>query len=166
MKNIFYIILLFGISTSLMAQITKDALGLRLGGDGDIIEVELNYQLKISDVNRIEFGLGTFNEGMVSTGLYIVGMYQWAWTIKGGLNWYIGPGAGVSIFVENKIIPIIHPNLGVGAQMGIEYNFSQKSYPVIVSLDTRPMWNVFGEYSGMNVNVGAGVRFIIPQILQ
>ena len=167
MKKTIYLILLFGFSTSLMAQIDQDALGIRMGTDGDRdkFTVELNYQLKITDNNRIEFGIGSFKNGLETTGTYIVGMYQWVWPIKGDLNWYIGPGAGVSMYVENKLLPIFHFNLGVGAQMGIEYTLRIKSYPVILSLDTRPMWDVFGEFSEMDINVALGARFRIPQLL-
>ena len=50
---------------------------------------------------------------------------------------------------------IILQTLGLGGQLGIEYDFSSKGVPLQVSLDTRPMFNLLSPQESRGYNVSA-----------
>ena len=74
-------------------DISKNALGLRLGGNYDIAS-EVSYQRRMSDLNRLELGLGWNNNNNVDA-FKLTGIYQWVWNIDGDFNWYAGVGGGL-----------------------------------------------------------------------
>ncbi|MGM0505356.1 MAG: hypothetical protein ACQESQ_12090, partial [Bacteroidota bacterium] len=121
---------------------------------------EISYQHGISDVNRLEldlsFGTRSHQHRMFMAGIYnrmfLAVIYHWNWNIVGGLNWYIGPGA--SYYNSEDYI-----NVGIGGQTGLEYDFNQLDLPILISIDARPMWGVFGNESSLGLVASLGVRY-------
>lgn len=125
--------------TSLNAQdISKNALGLRLG-DSDGFGAEVSYQARLSPNNRLELDLG-WRDSNNYDGFKITGLYQWVWNIEGGFNWYAGLGGGLGSysFNDNRDTngdDFTDTFVFVAGDIGIEYNFD---FPLLVSLDFRP----------------------------
>ncbi len=136
------------------AQVDKNAIGLRLGG-GSFSGGEISYQLGLGQANRLELDLG-FGGNKNYSSLGLSGIYQWVWPIGGqGFNWYVGPGAGLSINTgkggyENFF------GLAIGGQIGVGYNFN---IPLGLTLDTRPMWDFLADADGFGWGLALGVRY-------
>ena len=117
MKKITLIMLLIMFSANFSyGRIHPNALGLRLGGDGDVNGVEISYQLGMGKANRLELDLG-FGSNKHHERMYVAGIYHWHWNIKGGLNWYAGPGASLGFYSNDKADDYI--NIGLGGQIGL-----------------------------------------------
>lgn len=146
-------------SSYVMAQdISDNALGIRLG-DNDGFGGEISYQMKLSDVNRLEVDLGYRNR-KESNAFKLSGIYQWVWQIDGGLNWYAGFGAGLGSWSFNDGYDT-HKDEGVflnaDGNVGVEYNFMS---PFVVSLDFRPEFGIIGDYAkGTGLDLALSVRY-------
>jgi opacity protein-like surface antigen len=161
MKNKFLVACLFlGLITASYSQdITKNALGLRLG-DNDGFGGEVSYQRRLSDKNRLELDLGWRNSNNVDA-LKIAGLYQWVWNIDSGFNWYAGVGGGLGSWSYNKNN---NKNSGtfifVAGDLGIEYNFD---IPIQLSLDMRPELSFNSKDENRSVDFGPdialGIRY-------
>lgn len=137
MKKVFLaLIAVVAIGTS--TTFAQKAIGLRFGG-GNLLGAEISYQ-QDRGANRLEGDLG-FSFGEHSTHISAVGIYQWKWNITGGLNWYAGPGVAVGLYLSN-IAGYSGLSVGIGGQIGLEYNFSTHGVPLLLSIDTRPIWNL------------------------
>lgn len=101
----------------------------------------------------------------------IVVFYDWLMNITTDLYWYIGGGAGVSwgygdfydiphYNKQGNLVKFNRMGLPIGLQVGMEYDFS---IPLNLSLDWRPMFNVFalrqGDLVSNLLNVAVGVRY-------
>ena len=101
----------------------------------------------------------------------VVAFYDWLMRITNSMNWYAGVGVGVSwgygVFFNDphynragNLTTYRRLGLPAGVQVGIEYNFG---IPLNLSLDWRPMINLFGLRQGDLVpnllNVALGVRY-------
>lgn len=139
-----------------MAQVSNHALGLRIFGDTRFNGVELSYQKGLKRVNRFELDL-SFGFRQEYNRIFLVGVYQWDWNIDGGLNWYVGPGASISLSKYRASDRFV--NVGIGGQLGLEYNFSRKLAPLLVSLDVRPMYDLIGEHAGFGWAGALGFRY-------
>ncbi len=136
------------------AQVDKNAIGLRLGG-GNNYGGELSYQLGMSDKNRLEFDLGFGGNKNYNT-VGLSGIYQWVWPIGGqGFNWYVGPGAGLSIN-SGKDNHDDFFGVSVGGQIGVGYNFN---IPLGLTLDTRPMWDFLSDNDAFGWGIALGIRY-------
>ncbi len=116
--------LMLGFAVAAVAQ--PRAIGLR-GGYG----VELSYQHNLgSHFLEADLGLNTFNA------LNVAATYNFSIAQFGdGFNFYAGPGAAVGLgFGQNA-----HFNVGLAAQVGLEYIFN---FPLQLSLDLRPQLGV------------------------
>ena len=148
-------VVLAGLATTAQAQVHPHALGLRFAG-GSINGAELSYQHGLSNKNRLEFDGGMFTSDKVDR-ISLVGMYHWVWNLSGGLNWYAGPGAGLSLDkYENGGSGL---GLAVGGQIGLEYDLNKQKLPLLISLDTRPMYDLIGDYKGFGWGLALGVRY-------
>ena len=49
--------------------------------------------------------------------------------------------------------------LGVGGQIGIEFDFNELGAPILMSIDTRPMWDMYGSNSGLRYGGNLGIRY-------
>jgi hypothetical protein len=141
------------------AQVNPHAIGLRLGGDGTSSGAEISYQHRVGQSNRFEFDLG-FNGHDHYNNIFLSGTYQWDWNLVGGLNWYVGPGAAIGFYNwDDKNENSSGLYLGVGGQIGLEFDFNHIGAPILLSIDTRPMFDVAGYDTGFGWGVALGVRY-------
>ena len=146
MKKVFITLLaLVALTTAANAQY-NNTLGVRVGA-GSAFGAELSYQGFVGNVNRVELDLGA-NFGSYKA-VSLAAVYQWHWFLTGGFGFFVGPG--VQGIVSNSSFI-----LGVGGQMGIDYQFSA---PIQLSLDFRPMYNLFGNLHGFNYGAALGIRY-------
>lgn len=159
MRNTFLITLaLIGITSCIQAQeVASNALGLRFGGS-DGIGTEINYQLGLSDSNRIEFGLG-WNDGNKYAAYKITGLYEWVFYLDGNFNWYAGVGGGLGQVVFSNNFPGNPDNetfFFAAGDIGIEYDFD---IPLLISLDFRPELS-FGDFiDDLDFNIALALRY-------
>jgi len=162
MKNfVLTLVLTLSFIGVLNAQVKGSAIGGRFG-----LDVEASYQHPLSEVNRLELGLGYNVLGYYNTinpsGPTISGVCQWVYdlsSITDGLNWYWGIGASTAI-VTNYSKPYF--SIGALGQAGVEYNFD---FPLRLSIDCRPgMYVIPGltypiNISGFSPCIAARYRF-------
>jgi len=140
------------------AQINEHALGLRLGA-GNSFGTQISYQHGLSNYNRVECNLG-INSNNNGNGFNLSGIYQWVWNIEGGFNWYAGPAATIGSWsYKSGYDGSRHSGayLGIGGQIGAEYNFSE--IPILVSIDTQPMIGFTDVYHPFNFGLALGLRY-------
>jgi hypothetical protein len=161
MKKIVMIFALaIGFATASFGQVNSNAIGARLGGGSFGSGLELSYQKGLSERNRLEFDLG-LNNGKHWNAFGFAMIYHWNWNIVESLNWYVGPGAALSMFSSRNSNSTFF-NIGVGGQIGLEYDFQSLGAPLLVSLDARPMWGLTGDvlYRGFGWGSALGIRYI------
>lgn len=144
-------------TVSIQAQdISKNAIGLRFGG-GNGIGIEISYQLKLKEINRVEMDLGYRTDDDFKA-VKLTGIYQWVWNIDKGFNWYAGVGGGLGSW-EDKNSNDSSDNefyMNVDGDIGIEYDFD---FPLLISFDIRPEVGLFGYYDSFNVDLALAVRY-------
>jgi len=155
-------------SLATTAQVNPNAIGVRLNGDGYGNGAEFSYQRGFGDKNRLELDLGgRFHRNWSHVGIFAG--YHWVWNITQGLNWYIGPGAAVGSYQSRyeKHEPYYDRGitLAIGGLIGIEYDFSVHGAPILLSLDARPLWEVFSyydynRYDHFGYNAALSVRYV------
>lgn len=152
MKKLLLFVALVSVGAIAGAQVSSNALGARIYGGDTFNGAELSYQKGLNDRNRLELD-ASFGFKSDNTRLALVGIYHWDWHISGGFNWYLGPGASLAYdsYNDNNYL-----NIGLGGQIGIEYKF--KDLPLLVSLDTRPMWDFLGDVNGLGWGAALGIR--------
>jgi hypothetical protein len=125
-KLIVIVALMLGVAVAASAQ--PRALGLRAGWGG-----ELSYQHSLGGENFLEADLGWW-----ANGISVAAAYDISIAPLGPFNFYAGPAAQVFTYTYNDVDrDYMRMNLGVGAQIGIEYIFDQ--IPFQISVDWRPM---------------------------
>lgn len=97
--------------------------------------------------------------------------YDWLMNIVSDFNWYVGIGAGVTWGIgdffdmphydrKGNLVTYRRLGLPIGAQIGMEYNFQ---FPLTLSVDWRPMVNVFGlsqgDYYSHLLSFALGIRY-------
>ncbi|MEO2127684.1 MAG: hypothetical protein ABGW91_05935 [Christiangramia sp.] len=154
---------IFGAATfnSVTAQeISDNALGLRVGG-GNGYGAEVSYQRAVGmDNNRLEFDLGWRNDSHYDA-IKLVGLYQWIWNIEGGFNWYLGAGAGLGNYDDNRNNDNDYRDGAFGliaGDVGIEYNFD---FPLLLSLDFRPEigFSDYVDHNDFSPDIALGIRY-------
>lgn len=151
-------------SVSMNAQeISKNALGLRLG-DNDGFGAEISYQGRLSTTHRLELDLG-WRDGKNYDGFKLAALHQWVWNIDGGFNWYAGLGGGVGSYSFNDNSDINNGNdyndtfVFAAGDIGIEYNFD---IPLLISLDFRPelgFGNKLYDNNDLGLDIALGLRY-------
>ncbi|MGB0887283.1 MAG: hypothetical protein ACPGSL_04095 [Vicingaceae bacterium] len=144
MKKIYLtIIIIVAIALQANAQVENHTIGVRLGGSNYGPGFEASYQHGLGDVNRAEIDLGwSGNNGFAY--MKLTGMYHWVWEINESLNWYAGPGLQFVQAFKSGLGS--SPAVGAGGQVGLEYNFKKLDLPLVVGLDTRPMFHLGNNY--------------------
>ncbi|TRO66444.1 hypothetical protein [Christiangramia sabulilitoris] len=141
-------------------QISENALGLRVG-DGGGFGAEVSYQRALGgDNNRLELDLGWRNNDNFDA-IKLVGLYQWVWNIEGGFNWYVGAGAGLGNYDDNRRNDIDYDDglfAVIAGDVGIEYNFD---FPLLLSLDFRPeiYFSNYRESKDFGPDIALGIRY-------
>jgi len=123
-KFLIALVVMAGMFSMVNAQELSKAIGLRFA-----YGAEVSYQHPLSDANRVELDLGWAG---ATTSLH--GIYHWVKPISAvnGLNWYVGPGAGLGFYSFAGYSGL---SIGVVGQAGLEYSFD---FPLQVSVDYRP----------------------------
>jgi hypothetical protein len=153
MKRLLLFIAVISIGVLASAQISSKALGARLYGGDNFSGAELSFQKGLNDRNRLELD-ASFGFRSDNSRVALFGIYHWVWNLAGGFNWYIGPGASL---MYDSYDNDSYVNVGVGGQIGIEYNF--RDLPILVSLDARPMWDFLGDVNGLGWGGALGLRY-------
>lgn len=167
MKKILVMFLaVFCFSTIHFSQVNSNAIGIRGGGGFGGNGAEISYQKGLGSSNRLELDFGyrsrKFNSGSGKNWYYnhfsVSGIYHWVWNLTEGLNWFIGPGAQLG-FYDDYYGSNSGIGLGIGGQIGIEYDFNQHGVPILIGLDARPMWDMLGYYRGFGGGGAFSVRY-------
>ncbi len=163
MKNKLLILgLSLGIWAFTTAQVNPHAIGIR-GGSGTFGNgAEISYQHGFGDANRLELDLGwrgNRNNGNDYSSFGLTGIYHWVWNITSGLNWYVGPGAQLGFYQNKSNNNDDGITLALGGQVGLEFDFNELGAPLLLSLDTRPMWGFVGGGSGFGYGGALGLRY-------
>ncbi len=153
MKRLLLFIAVISIGVLASAQVSSNALGARIYGGDNFSGAELSFQKGLNDRNRLELD-ASFGFNSDNSRVALFGIYHWVWNLVGGFNWYAGPGASLMYdnYDDNGYV-----NIGVGGQIGIEYNF--RDLPILVSLDARPMWDFLGDVNGLGWGGALGLRY-------
>ena len=163
-KLIITCIIVLVASVSMTAQeISKNALGLRLG-DNDGFGGEISYQARLSASHRLELDLG-WRDGKNYDGFKLAGLHQWVWNIEDGFNWYAGLGGGLGSYSFNDDKNFNNGKdyndtfIFAAGDIGIEYNFD---IPLLISLDFRPEI-AFGDErynnNDLDFDIALGLRY-------
>jgi hypothetical protein len=157
MRKLFFAFVLILAANIGNSQVSKHALGLRLGG-GDGFGTEISYQYGLSDLNRMEFDLG-MHSGNHYNAWGLAGIYQWVWNIDGGFNWFAGAGARIGSWSWD------HSYLGedsggiylaAAGDVGIEYAFP---IGIQLGLDLRPELGLINHGDTFRSNIAFSVRY-------
>lgn len=153
------IVVLISSVTMQAQEISKNALGLRLG-DSDGFGGEVSYQRALNQNKRLEFDLG-WRDGKNYDGFKLAALHQWVWNIDGGFNWYAGAGGGLGSysFNDNNGNDFTDTFAFVAGDIGIEYNFN---IPLLLSLDFRPEIGFGDEVynnNDLDFDIALGIRY-------
>lgn len=180
-RRIFSIVIVIALTFgAVMAQ--PKAIGARLG-----YNFELSYQHQTEN-GMVEIDAG-YSPFITQKGVFIdedgdlnvrkyryeciqaVIFYDWLMNIVSDFNWYVGIGAGVTWGIgdffdsphydrKGNLVTYRRLGLPIGGQIGMEYNFQ---FPLTLSLDWRPMVNVFGinqgDYYSHLLSFALGLRY-------
>lgn len=161
MKKIFLsLVVTLSLNMAAQAQVNPHAIGIR-GGSGNYGHGgELSYQHGFGSSNRLELDLGLrgFN-GNGHSHTALTGIYHWVWNIEGGFNWYAGPGAQLGFYQHKSNSSNDGLTLGLGGQLGAEFDFNELGAPLLLGLDVRPMWGFIGGTSGVGYGGAFSLRY-------
>ena len=124
-----------------LASAQPRALGVRVGWGG-----EVSYQHTMGGENFLEVDAG-WGANAVSVGA----AYDFQIAPVGPFGFYAGPSAQVWMGGDDDFV------LGVGAQVGLEYIFP--SFPLQISLDWRPVFDLIPSTGFGWQSVGLGIRY-------
>jgi hypothetical protein len=162
MKQLTLLVVIFlsAFSFNTNAQVNPHAIGIR-GLSGNFgIGGEVSYQHGLGSSNRLEVDLGwKRNDGNNYNHSALTGIYHWVWNLTDGLNWFAGVGAQLGFYRDKWAGENDGITLGVGGQIGIEYDFNELGAPILLGLDTRPMWGLNGGVSGIGYGAAFSLRF-------
>lgn len=144
----------------LCAQVnSENALGIRLG-ENDGFGVEVTYQVRVSEMNRVEANVG-FRDSNNYNAWKITALYEWVWYIDNGFNWYAGFGTSLGTWSAGKN----HKNadedglfINADGVVGIEYIFD---IPLLLSFDFRPEIELAGNFGkSTDFDLGLSIRYL------
>ena len=145
-KALILLVAILGFTVAANAQ--SRAIGARV-----TYGAELSYQHEFGGSAFGEFDLGWFRNGFSLTGIYDI-----IFGSVGDLNFYGGPGLATWIYsykADNS--SNIAFNLGIAAQLGMEYNFP--TVPLQLSLDWRPVYYFLNSAGFGWEGFGLGIRY-------
>lgn len=129
------------------AQVKPNAIGFRAGSGTYGSGAEISYQKGFGEMNRLELDFGWRSNRYKNNHynqVFLAAIYHWDWNITDGLNWFVGPGAAIGLFNDYHNSNNDGLTIGVGGQIGIEYDFNVHGAPLLMGLDVRPMWGFVG----------------------
>jgi hypothetical protein len=135
-------VLCVGVFSAGAEEMHPNTIGLRFGG-GSLYATELSYQKALNDINRLELGCwwGYRYYSYSYNYVGLTGFWHWRWEINElkGLGWYIGPGAQVAWWTYRYYNTYSGVYANAGGEIGIEYDYNQHGFPLLASIDIRPM---------------------------
>lgn len=148
------IILLFSLLS--FGQDYQTSVGLRAG-----LPYGLTAKHFLSKTNAVEGVLASSWGGFVITGLYEnehwTGQYP-------GLNWFWGGGAHIGFWDTTRDNPYFNETykgnavLGIDGIIGLEYTFDE--FPLNLSIDLLPTFNIIGYTGWGGINGAISVRYV------
>jgi hypothetical protein len=156
MKKIIVSIVFVTLATTAFSQYYDQAVGVRGGLFNGV-----SYKKNLRETNYFEGIVSLRWKGFLVTGLYEKAKLQ-DFNVE-RLNWYYGFGAHAGFWDgdyddypwddDNKTYVL----LGADAIIGLEYSF--REMPVNISLDWKPMINIFGIDGFWLDNIAIGIRY-------
>lgn len=138
------------------SQVNPHAIGIRFNGSPYWGGAEVSYQHGLGSANRLELDFGgRRNKNWSHFGVFAG--YHWVWNLTDGLNWYIGPGAAIGFYDARYSNPGWNDSgmtLAIGGQIGLEYDFNSMGAPILLSLDVRPLWELWDYYDYSSFGYG------------
>ena len=159
MKSIPFLVLLTATFTT-FSQVNPHAIGIRFNGDGRGNGAEISYQHGLGDANRLELDFGgRSHQHWHHFGVFAG--YHWVWNLTDGLNWYVGPGAAIGSYRSKDHNWDSGLTLAIGGQIGLEYDFNSAGVPLLISLDARPLFELweYHEYYAFGYGAALSVRY-------
>lgn len=155
------LILSLAISHQLYGQDKRHEIGLELSPIHGRISPSINYLFSITPKHQLDF-TGSFAMGRGQQSDFISSTfsayYKRKFNIIEGLSWYVGPGA--SLRYGRVSAPTLQVfDLGIGAQIGLEYDFSKHNVPIVFGMDIKPEYHFGSGFNYFGVQPGASVRF-------
>ncbi len=141
-------------TTSIYAQKTSKANAIGFRYESTLLG-ELSYQRQLKTGKRLELGF-SFGGNKIHGRTFLVGTYQWTKNISGALSGYAGPSSAITYRFDERSSNSFH--IGLGGQLGLEYDLKQYKAPIRVSIDTRPIWSSGPE--GLSIPLALGVRYV------
>ena len=144
MKNLLIIILGITFFQNIgYSQVNSSSIGLNTNFMHGKAYNHLSYQMRLNNSNRLNFNLAysgglNFNKEYYFHTFSSSIFYQHVWNIKGGFNWYLGAGVQVLSFKNN--VPTMsnsYTYLGIGPEIGIEYDFNKHNVPLVLGVNYR-----------------------------
>ena len=133
---------------AVVASAQPRAIGVRAG-----YGAELSYQHNLGSENFLEVDLGW---SFSSAGYFnVAAAYDFSVAPVGPFNFYAGPAADLDLYGTNTNNGSL--GLGVGAQLGLEYIFSE--IPFQISLDWRPLFRLIPSTGFWWDSIGLGLRY-------
>ncbi|MDB4347472.1 hypothetical protein OAB01_02320 [Bacteroidia bacterium] len=117
---------------------------------------ELSYQHVFNNSKRLEVGL-SISGNKFTRRSFLAGTYQWNKNILPSFNAYAGPTISFAYYSDERSKNSFH--VGVGGQIGLEYDFNKFNAPIVLSLDTRPIWNP--SQDEFNAGIAIGIRYTL-----
>ena len=99
-----------------------------------------------------------------SSGIILTGLYEWHKPLEigelEGLTWYFGGGAHLGYYSLGDWVARNDLALGLDGIVGIEYDLEQHiNFPLTVSLDYKPGFDIFGGWAGTFADIAFSVRY-------
>lgn len=101
---------------------------------------------------------------MRSSGIILTGLYEWHKPLQigelEGLTWYFGGGAHVGYYSLGDWFARNDFALGIDGIVGVEYDLEQHiNFPITVSLDYKPGFDLIGGWAGTFADFAFSVRY-------
>lgn len=98
------------------------------------------------------------------SGLILTGLYEWHKPLQigelEGLTWYFGAGAHLGFWTLGSVWGSSDLALGIDGIVGVEYDLEQHiNFPLSVSLDYKPGFDILGGWAGNFGDVAFSVRY-------
>ncbi len=139
----FILIIAAALTMSAVATAQPKAIGVRIG-----YGAELSYQHYIGSAHFMEADLGWFSKGFSGSLAYDFNVAS-----SGPVSFYVGPQVGFGMLAYENATKF---HFGVGAQLGVEYDFN---IPFNISLDWKPTFYLIPGTSFGWSSIALGLRY-------
>ncbi len=163
MKKFLLLTLLLAGMGTLSAQVSPNALGVRLGGSNGFGS-EISYQMAMGSSNRLQLDLG-LHSNRAADAFKVTGTYQWVKPLQNDFSWYYGFGAGVGyVDFDNQFDADNNGTvlLSVEGILGIEYSLANSAgIPLQLALDFNPNINLLNDYyDDFDLDLALSIRWM------